>query len=278
MTMESLYACALDVLTTCTVLEKASKTILYAAAWEKGEIINIGPEKTILSTLSFPENPMGHAPTTPSTWNGKGSKKMATFLHGVLHAEGYAIDLMWDLIGRFQNDTLELPRTFYDDWVRIAGEEARHFTRWSIRFEELTGMQYGSLPVQHGLWKSAVDTQDNLIARLVVVHGVHEARGLDVYDKAKVRLEKDEMSSRILEENYREEIGHVAAAMKWFFYICEKKFKDETPVNVFHTTVRKFFAGDLLPPFNTEAREKANMPSEFYLPLAKGALTKTQKP
>ena len=37
-----------------------------------------------------------------------------------------AIDLSWDLIARFQGE--ELPLAFYDDWVKVAADKARHFT------------------------------------------------------------------------------------------------------------------------------------------------------
>jgi len=266
--MTSLYSCALDVLTTSNVFVKAKKTEEYVKQWQKGEIMNVTPE-VLTDHPSWPDVPQGHSPADfrfqNGKWNGTGSKKIAKFIHGVMHAEGYAIDLMWDIIGRFIY--YNLPRAFYDDWVRVAGEEARHFIRWADRFQELTDMTYGSFPVHDGLWQSALDTKNNLVARLVVVHGVHEARGLDVYPKAWKKLENDSISKTILEENYAEEVTHVAAAMKWFHYLCEKN--DEDPVQLFHDTVRKYFTGELLPPFNQSARSKANMPSEYYLPLAK---------
>jgi uncharacterized ferritin-like protein (DUF455 family) len=38
-------------------------------------------------------------------------------------------------------------------------------------------------PVHEGLWESATETNGSLLARLAVVHMVHEARGLDVAPK-----------------------------------------------------------------------------------------------
>jgi uncharacterized ferritin-like protein (DUF455 family) len=61
--------------------------------------------------------------------------------------------------------------------LRVAGEEARHFTTWRDRLVEL-GSHYGAIPVHEALWGSAFDTRNDLYARLAIVHMVHEARGL----------------------------------------------------------------------------------------------------
>lgn len=73
-----------------------------------------------------------------------------------------------------------MPLEFYDDFVRIAAEEAAHFQSWARRLEEL-GSYYGELPCHDGLWADAHSTRDDLLARLALVHMVHEARGLDVF-------------------------------------------------------------------------------------------------
>jgi len=74
-----------------------------------------------------------------------------------------------------------------------------------------------------GLWESAETTHCDLLGRLAVVHMVHEARGLDVQPRQieKFRKNGDKESLEILEIVYQEEIGHVAAGLKWFTYICE---------------------------------------------------------
>ena len=38
------------------------------------------------------------------------------------------------------------------------------------------GSYFGALPVHNGLWESADTTKDNFLARLAIVHMVHEAR------------------------------------------------------------------------------------------------------
>ncbi|RLN37391.1 hypothetical protein BBO99_00003862 [Phytophthora kernoviae] len=181
------------------------------------------------------------------------------------HAESYAIDLMWDIVARFM--PLNLPRAFYDDWVRIAGEEADHFNSWAHRLTEL-GSFYGDLTGHEGLWDAAYETRDNILARLAVVHLVHEARGLDVFPNAVQRFKKasDEVSLTIIHKNYREETTHVGAGVRWFRYVCERDGEDA--IGKFHEIVPQYYKGTLKPPFNTEARDKAGMLEEWYLPLS----------
>jgi hypothetical protein len=62
---------------------------------------------------------------------------------------------------------------------QVAEDESKHFSLLTTRLEEL-GSYYGAHTVHAGLWESALDTQDDLLARLAIIHLVHEARGLDV--------------------------------------------------------------------------------------------------
>ena len=96
-------------------------------------------------------------------------------LHALAHIELNAIDLAWDIVARFTHENL--PRGFYDDWVTVAGEEARHFGLLRERLAAL-GAAYGDLPAHGGLWQAAEATADDLAARLAVVPLVLEARGL----------------------------------------------------------------------------------------------------
>ncbi len=68
-----------------------------------------------------------------------------------------------------------LPIDFFDEWLRVASEEAEHFLSkffykvWHRRLTDL-GSFYGALPVHDGLWQSAFDTRHSLLARLAIVH------------------------------------------------------------------------------------------------------------
>jgi uncharacterized ferritin-like protein (DUF455 family) len=145
----------------------------------------------------------------------------------------------------------------------VGGEEADHFAMVRGRLAEL-GADYGDLPAHDGLWQAARDTADSLPARLAIVPLVLEARGLDVNPQMaeKFRAAGDEESARILDVILRDEVGHVAAGMRWFSAICVKSGHD--PVENFRRLVAERFKGGLKPPFNEAAREQAGLIKAFY--------------
>ena len=174
-------------------------------------------------------------------------------------------DLACDVIARFADR--DLPRSYYDDWVGVAAEEATHFQLLSGRLNRL-GAAYGDLPAHDGLWEAAVATAEDLLARLAVVPLVLEARGLDVTPRmiADFRRAGDDASVAILERIYADEIKHVAVGRHWFEWTCAKR--DLDPVATFHTLVRQYFKGTLKPPFNVPARDEAGFYAAYYEPLA----------
>mmetsp|Transcript_1151 Transcript_1151/g.2252 ORF Transcript_1151/g.2252 Transcript_1151/m.2252 type:complete len:208 (+) Transcript_1151:186-809(+) len=196
----------------------------------------------------------------------QGSQK--AIMHSLAHAENYAIDLMWDIVARFYYE--DMPREFYDDWIRIAGEEAKHYNKWQEQLKAF-GSFYGDLTAHNSLWESASDTADDLLKRLAVVHLVHEARGLDVAPLLRRKLERCHgpaaaAAIAVLEGNVAEEVGHVGAASRWFGFLARRRGLD--PVAAFHKIVRENFHGKLRPPFNKEMRDQAGLTEDYYLPLA----------
>ena len=155
------------------------------------------------------------------------------------HIELNAIDLAWDIIARFRA-VPGLPRAFFDDWVGVAAEEAKHFSLLSARLGAL-GAAYGDLPAHDGLWQAAETTAHDLAARLAIVPLVLEARGLDVTPDMILRLDKagDRESAAILQIIHDEEIGHVAAGRRWFEHCCRAAGRD--PVTAYHALVRRVF-------------------------------------
>lgn len=259
----TLFACALDVLTTADAADKADKTSRYVSQWQSGEIAVVsGASDDVSSVPDRPARPANVAVVPPKQVK-QGSRK--AFVHSLVHAESFAIDLMWDMVARFV--ALELPRAFYDDWVRIAGEEAQHYRAWDARLTEL-GAGYGDLAAHDGLWDSAFETRGDAFARLAVVHLVHEARGLDVFPAAVARFEKsgDATSLAILRKNCAEETTHVGAGVRWFRFLCERDGVD--PAAKFQQIVPQYFHGALKPPFNKTARDEAGLFEDWYLPLS----------
>jgi uncharacterized ferritin-like protein (DUF455 family) len=186
-------------------------------------------------------------------------------LHALAHIELNAIDLGWDIVARFAGDGL--PRSFFDDWVRVAAEEAGHFELLAARLADF-GARYGDLPAHDGLWEAAAATADDLLARLAIGPLVLEARGLDVTPQMAARLERagDARSAAILQHIYQQEIGHVAVGLRWFERLC--RGRGLAPEQVFRERVSRCFKGDLKPPFNQPARAAAGFPASYYEPLA----------
>ncbi|WP_428697185.1 ferritin-like domain-containing protein [Stappia sp.] len=187
-------------------------------------------------------------------------------LHSLAHIELNAVDLTWDMVGRFADRAL--PRSFFDDWVRVGLEEAKHFSLLRKRLDDL-GSFYGALPAHHGLWEAAESTGNDLGGRLAIIPLVLEARGLDITPPMieKARARGDEASATILEIIYRDEKRHVAFGAKWFRFLCDLDRTD--PERRFQDLVRRHFRGGLKPPFNDRARAEAGLTPGFYRPLAR---------
>lgn len=186
-------------------------------------------------------------------------------LHAVAHIELNAVDLHWDIIARFTDH--HMPLGFYDDWVKAADDECRHFNLLCDCLEAL-GSHYGALPAHAGMWRAAEDTADDLLGRLAVVPMVLEARGLDV-TPAMMGLFRKAGEAQPLEALtiiYAEEVAHVAYGSKWFNWLCGRDGLD--PKEAFHRLVRQYFHSSLKPPFNEEKRAEAGLPPDFYWPLA----------
>ncbi len=183
-------------------------------------------------------------------------------LHALAHIELNAIDLAVDIIGRFYGP--DLPTRFLDDWMRVAADEARHFLMLNKRLHKLESF-YGAFPAHDGLWQAALDTADDLAARLSIVPLVLEARGLDVTPEMcrKFSDAGDMESARILQVILRDEKTHVAAGMNWFLHHCKRNRLK--PAETFRFFVKTRFAGKLKAPFNIEARQQSGMPDDFYL-------------
>jgi uncharacterized ferritin-like protein (DUF455 family) len=181
-------------------------------------------------------------------------------LHALAHIEFGAIDLAFDIAGRFGAD---FPPHFVTDWFGVGADEAMHFALLDRRLRVL-GAGYGALPAHDGLWEAAAETAGDVLARLAIVPMVLEARGLDVTPATVARFEMagDDRSAAILNRIYRDEIRHVAAGTKWFRRAAESR--GFLPVKHWRDLVRRHFRGELKPPFNNSARDQAGLSRDFY--------------
>ncbi len=265
---KTLTQMATEVLTTADGRGKTALSKSHAAAWfasRKGEApaIEIGTATPPLQPAR-PDRPELLSPReVPKRKPGTEAGRIA-LLHAVAHIELNAVDLHWDIIARFGH--VPMPIGFYDDWVKCAEEESRHFEMVCDCLERM-GSHYGALPAHAGMWRAAEDTAEDLMGRLAVVPMVLEARGLDVTPGMIdiFRKAKDDGAIAALEVIYAEEVGHVAYGSKWFHFLCGRENAD--PKDVFHQLVRRYFHGVLKPPFNEEKRAEAGLPPDFYWPL-----------
>lgn len=265
---QTLTEMAVDVLTTADGRAKTALSRTYAKQWFEARASGNCPEvgqSTPPSRPARPERPALLDPRdVPKRKPGSPEGRIA-LLHAVAHIELNAVDLHWDLIARFGH--IEMPMGFYDDWVKAADEESKHFNLVCDCLEHL-GSHYGALPAHAGMWRAAEDTADNLPGRLAVVPMVLEARGLDVTPGMIEVFRKAGVASAVeaLEVIYAEEVGHVAYGSKWFHFLCGRENLDPKPL--FHQLVRRYFHAPLKPPFNEEKRAEAGLPPDFYWPLS----------
>ncbi|WP_157219282.1 ferritin-like domain-containing protein [Flavisphingomonas formosensis] len=212
-----------------------------------------------------PERPELLSPARMPKRGRAGSERgrIAT-LHALAHIEFAAIDLAFDLIGRFGD---AFPTAFVDDWMRVGAEEAMHFALLARRLRAL-GTGYGDLPAHGGLWEAAEATTQDAAARLAVVPMVLEARGLDVTPATIAHFCRagDERSAALLTRILADEVRHVAAGVRWFRFCCDAERFDAA--DRWRVLVGLHFRGAIKPPFNDSARGAAGLTTEFYSPLA----------
>lgn len=260
------------VLRTADGRAKTALSRAHAATWQaaraRGETPPIG-RATPPDRPARPERPELLDPRdVPRRRPGSPHGRRA-ILHAVAHIELNAVDLHWDVIARFAH--VPMPIGFFDDWVKAADEESKHF---NLVCDVLEAMDcpYGSLAAHAGMWRAAEDTAHDLMARLAVVPMVLEARGLDVtpgmIDIFRAAVDEPAAGRAVaaLEVIYSEEVHHVAYGAKWFHFLCGRH--DIDPKDAFHDLVRRHFHGALKPPFNEEKRAEAGLPPDFYWPLA----------
>lgn len=229
---------------------KIDLTFELGKRWRDGTIKSIGTT----------EPPSAPAPLTNMQYvrPGQGRKigkgltlaSRCALLHALAGVETNAIDTALDNVLQFHTTPRgPMPRLFFDDMVRMANEEAKHFRLLTSRLRDL-GSHFGAFPVHDGIWTSCAETANcpTGLCRLTLVHLLHEARGLDVnigtIDKFKqplvdsnptkktqvVKVEAgmddgivpgrvDHQSVEMLKIIYEDEVGHVEMGRRWFEFI-----------------------------------------------------------
>jgi uncharacterized ferritin-like protein (DUF455 family) len=173
-------------------------------------------------------------------------------IHALAHIEFNAINLALDAIWRFPL----MPRDYYADWLRVATEEALHFSLLNAHLLQ-SGFRYGDFPAHNSLWDMAEKTQDDVLARIALVPRTLEARGLDASPAVRAKLAQagDLAAAEILDIILRDEIGHVAIGNRWYAWLCATRGLE--PVATYAALAAQYKAPPLRGPFNLEARRAA---------------------
>jgi uncharacterized ferritin-like protein (DUF455 family) len=176
----------------------------------------------------------------------------AALIHALAHIEFNAINLALDAIWRFEN----MPLDYYRDWLKVAAEEAYHFT---LLNEHLlaSGYQYGDFAGHNSLWEMVDRTKNDVLARMALVPRTMEARGLDASPALRNKLAQagDLKAAAILDIILRDEIGHVAIGNRWYNWLCQQLGLE--PVATYERLASDYQAPKLRAPFNLEARRQA---------------------
>ena len=185
------------------------------------------------------------------------SEGRAGLLHSLAHIEFNAMNLALDAIWRFPN----MPKEYYEDWLKVAKEEAYHFSLVNEHLHSL-GFSYGDFPAHNSLWEMVERTTDSVIARMALVPRTMEARGLDAVPAIRDRFKqiKEARAVEILEIILNDEIGHVLIGNRWFNFLCTQN--NLSPITAYRELAAKYRAPVLKGPFNMAARQQAGFTAE----------------
>ena len=263
--IHSIAQAARSVLLTADPLAKVKAARHAARAWRQGKVHHRFDVPMPQAPARFDRLQLLPPARMPRRRRGGSERGRTALLHALAHIEFAAIDLAFDLIGRFG---AAFPREFVDDWLEVGAQEAMHFALLDRRLRTL-GCRYGDLPAHDGLWEAAEWTRHDVLARLAIVPMVLEARGLDVTPQTVERLQAagDQRSAHILQRIYGDEIRHVAVGTRWYRFQAEKAGLD--PISHWRWLIRNNYPGSLKPPFNDSARARAGLSREFYTGLAR---------
>ena len=252
--MENLFETAYQCLCENDPQSKAAQTRAYAELWREGQL-SFQPSALPVRSIKEPGRPSKPElvlPTKVARRRVGDEEGLASLIHAIAHIEFNAINLAWDAVYRFR----EMPRAYYDDWVKVADEEAYHYTLLTDRLAEL-GYAYGDFSAHDGLWDMARRTDHDVLVRMALVPRVMEARGLDATPKIVSRLRSinDHATIALLDIIMRDEIGHVEIGTRWFNFCCE--LAKVEPESTFKDLLFQYGKGRIKSPLHLEARRKA---------------------
>jgi len=266
---EELRAHALQCLVETDPAAKTAGVAALAQAHAAGTL-RVDGGAVFRETASIPGRPARPALVPPRL---VGRRSMATvegramLVHALAHIEFNAVNLALDAVWRFPG----MPQDYYTDWLRVAAEEALHFTLLARHLETL-GHAYGDFSGHDSLWEMVAKTSGDALARMALVPRTMEARGLDAIPPLRAKLAQagDAAAAAILDILLRDEVGHVEIGNRWYFYLCGLRGLE--PVATYDDLTVRYKAPVLKGPFNIEGRRAAGFTEAELARLAGDAL------
>lgn len=198
--------------------------------WEKIQNIEKSCEDALKLSSPYlvPEDPARDVPVLhpkfhPAKKGFSTIEGQARMLHDLASIELQAMELGVRTLVEYP----EAPQGFREELMAVTVSEAQHL-RMCLEGIESLGFKWGDWPVHMALWR-AVNVEDTLLDRILIVHRYLEGSGLDAGDTLIRRLEgtagKDTIQKIVKQINF-EEIGHVDFGSRWYREICRKEKLD----------------------------------------------------
>ncbi|MEM9279981.1 MAG: DUF455 family protein, partial [Pseudomonadota bacterium] len=141
---ESLVDGAYRALVSDNLDEKVRLTNETATLWRSRKLALTGKKRYLSPKRpGRPEKPDLLPPSEVPKRPLNSLRGRKALVHAIAHIELNAIDLALDIIVRFAWQ--RIPRSFFDGWMMVAEEEAKHFTLLRGRLAQYD-MDYGDLP------------------------------------------------------------------------------------------------------------------------------------
>ncbi|RYX93199.1 MAG: ferritin-like domain-containing protein [Comamonadaceae bacterium] len=238
--------------------DPAQKVLQVQRLWNELQDADTGAQAMLETPPGIPGRPPRPELTHPAKVPRRSPASIegrAALLHAIAHIEFNAINLALDAIWRFAG----MPDAYYRDWLRVAKEEAFHFSLLRDHLASL-GHAYGDFPAHDNLWLMCERTKDDVLARMALVPRTLEARGLDATPQIQAKLRQvgtpDALKAvDILEIILRDEVGHVAIGNHWYGWLCARAGHDA--LALYPQLATRYSATRPHPPFNEEARLRA---------------------
>ena len=250
-----LRAQALQLLSLCDPAEKGAAVIALREKYLQGAI-EINPNESLTEAgFDIPGRPAAPLLVNPGLVKRRSmvtEEGRSVLIHALAHIEFNAINLALDAVWRFPN----MPKEYYEDWLKVAAEEAYHFDLLNRHLQK-SGFKYGDFPAHNSLWEMVGKTTESILARMALVPRTMESRGLDALPPIQEKLSQahDHDAVALLQIILNDEIGHVEIGNRWFNYLCDQQSLD--PIAAYAELVEKYEAPKLRGPFNYAARKAA---------------------